>query len=311
LAPGPGVLGTLPLSGAHGLVGALLIAAGLRSRLELVDQFEHRTVLALFAAANCQYWAATPVMVDLLSRCPLSGAPPRAPRVCTVGAGRLSEAVFHRFRDRFGVPPRPDYGSTENGTITASMGVSATVRPQVVGRPVPGVDVRIADDPRHPAPPGTVGPIWFRSGWRMEGYGFPPELDLPVSHGWSPTPDLGQLDDEGYLTLYGRADECFKTLSGHLVHPGEIVEALRSHPGVTDAMVLALNGPSGPAIGAVVEGEASVTAPDVRSHVAALLPPWKRPHALLVIPALPRLPRGKVDRLACAARLSAAAQEDT
>ena len=315
LTPGPGVVGTLPLSGAHGLTDALLVAAALNSPLGLVREFDHRTVLALLASGSYQYWAVTPVMADIISRCPLTGSVPPAPRVCPVGGARVHEEVFHRFRRRFGVSLRPEYGSTENGTISGHMGTpDDAIRPRTVGRPAPGVEI-VVGSPGDPLPAGSPGRIWLRSPWRMEGYGFPPHLqggadaEATGPGTWVPTPDLGQIDEDGYLTLLGRIDDCFKTLGGHLVHPDEIAEALRGHPGVTDAEVVALDRGSGHLIGAVVEGSDSVSAADLHAHVCGSLPAWKRPQAIIVTRALPRLPRGKTDRRECAGLLEAALRQ--
>jgi acyl-CoA synthetase (AMP-forming)/AMP-acid ligase II len=310
LTTGPGVLGTLPLSGAHGLTDALLVAAALNSPLGLVREFDHRSVLALLASGTYQYWAATPIMADIISRCPLTGPVPPAPRVCPVGGARIHEEVFHRFRRRFGVPLRPEYGSTENGTISWHVGAPESIRPRTVGRPFPGVEV-VVGSPGDPLPAGSPGRIWVRSPWKMKGYGFPPHLeggadaDATGREAWVPTPDLGQMDGDGYLTLLGRIDDCFKTVGGHLVHPDEIAEALRGHPGVTDAEVVALDRGSGHLIGAVVEGNDSVSAADLHAHVSGSLPAWKRPQAIIVTRALPRLPRGKADRQGCAGLLEA------
>ena len=64
----------------------------------------------------------------------------------------------------------------------------------------------------------------------MEGYGFPPHLAPRAGRaGWWPTADVGSLDASGYLTLAGRADDCFKTAAGYLVSPGEITQALADY----------------------------------------------------------------------------------
>ena len=87
----------------------------------------------------------------------------------------------------------------------------------------------------------------------MEGYGFPPALEpRRNTFGWWATQDLGQLDEGGYLTLIGRLDDSFKTLSGHLVSPGEVEGVLRRHADVVDTAVAPVPSPTGPVIGAVV-----------------------------------------------------------
>jgi acyl-CoA synthetase (AMP-forming)/AMP-acid ligase II len=165
---------------------------------------------------------------------------------------------------------------------------------------MPGTDVCIGDDPAAPLPPGEVGPIWVKTPWYMEGYGYPPELE-PVDerHGWKPTRDIGRMDDAGYLYFLGRMDDCVKTGAGYLVNMAEVATALAGHPAVVAAEVVAIDGGAGPALGALLETAGSPSADEIRDHAARHLPPWSRPRVIRFIDQLPRLPGGKVDRLAC------------
>jgi acyl-coenzyme A synthetase/AMP-(fatty) acid ligase len=138
----------------------------------------------------------------------------------------------------------------------------------------------------------------------MEGYGYPPAVaPRPDRRGWTATEDIGRIDPDGALRLLGRGDDCFKTDAGWLVSPGDITDALLSHPAVRDALVVPLAGRHGRLIGALVASPASAAA--LRGHVAERLPPWAQPHVLVTEPALPRLPGGKVDRLKAVRRLQA------
>jgi len=303
LAPGDAVLATLPLSTHYGLGQALILPTVLGSPVGLVERFDHRSAFRLLDAAPYAYWAATPLMADVLARAPLAGPCPAAPAICHISAGRLSPRTFRSFAERFGVTLAPSYGQTENGFIAVDTGSPTAIRPDRVGRPAPGIEIRVGDDPRHPLPPGALGRVWYKSPWYMEGYGFPPRLAPREGRdGWWPTADMGFLDEGGYLALAGRADDCFKTGLGHLVNPGMIADALAAHPAVTDVLVVPIGEAGAALIGALVEGE-SVRAGDLRAAVASALPPWLQPHVLAVTSRLPRLPGGKPDREACAALL--------
>jgi acyl-CoA synthetase (AMP-forming)/AMP-acid ligase II len=300
LDQGAAVAGSLPLAMHYGLGQALLLPAFLRSTLGLVERFEPRSFLRLLEAHPCAYWAGTPLMAEMLARSPWSGPRPTVPPICHISAGRLSARVFEDFRARFGVTLRPNYGQTENGFITVDTGPEDDVRPGAVGRPAPGIEVRIGDDPRDPLPTGRLGRVWFRSPWYMDGYGFPPRLATREElDGWWPTQDLGSLDETSRLTLAGRADDCFKTSGGYLVNPGEIAEALMSHPDVADLVVLPVPSPLGVLIGALVESAHALDPDEVRVAAARTLPPWLSPQVVGVTPRLPRLAGGKPDRSAC------------
>jgi acyl-coenzyme A synthetase/AMP-(fatty) acid ligase len=297
------VAGSLQLSTHYGLGQALFLPSVLGSTLGLLDRFEPQALLALFAARRYTYWAGTPLMAELLTRAPLPELPVRVPSICHISTGRVTARLSEAFGRRFGVMLRPNYGQTENGFITVDTAPDDQIRPECVGRAAPGIEVRVGDDPLEPNPPGRLGRVWFTSPWYMEGYGFPPDLAPRAGRaGWWPTADVGTLDEAGYLSIAGRADDCFKTAAGYLVNPGEIVQALLGHAGVRDLVVLPVQTAHGAVVGVAVEGEA-IDAAELRVVADRTLPPWLHPKVVVVTARLPRLPGGKADRRACLALL--------
>lgn len=138
----------------------------------------------------------------------------------------------------------------------------------------------------------------------MTGYGFPPTVDRAGDvDGWWPTRDLGSLEADGHLTLAGRIDDCIRTRDNRLVNLAAVAAVMRGIAGVSDAVVVLIDGPSGATVGAVVQCGPSVTLTAVRTGVADALPPWSWPRALELVRALLRLANGKVDRRACIALL--------
>src|SRR5262245_22223700 len=306
LSPGDPVVGSLQLSTHYGLGQALILPTVLGSALGLLERFDHRSMWQLLSDDRYVYWAAPPIMADVLVRATAPHPPPPVPPICHISAGRLSARTFTDFRARFGVTLRPSYGQTENGFICADTAPPEEIRPDCVGQAAPGIELRTGDDPRQPFPPGQLGRVWFKSPWYMDGYGFPPELaPRDGVDGWWPTADIGMLDKAGYLSLAGRADDCFKTAAGYLVNPGAIAHALTSHPAVVEVLVLPIRSAGGPLIGALVEVGHGLGADELRALAARLLPSWLQPQMLAVADRLPRLPGGKPDRHACQAILEA------
>jgi long-chain acyl-CoA synthetase len=310
LRPGAGVITSLPLARAFGLNHGLMAAGVLRSPLALLDRFDHTALLRLFASREYGYWVGTPMMADVLGRCPLAGAHP-APPVCLIG-GRLSADVVRRFRRRFGVSLRQGYGTTETGSIAVDSAPDAEVRSDTSGRPLPGVAVRIGDDPRAPVDAGTPGRIWLSAReYMMNGYGFPPDLEpAPMVAGWWASPDLGILDADGYLTVCGRLDDCFRTNAGHLVNPALVAQALEQYPGVVDAAVVPLPGRAGPVLGVLVESAERLSVSTLRGHLARSVPAWCQPRVIESTVTLPRLASGRIDRRTCIAILEQALAGD-
>lgn len=143
------------------------------------------------------------------------------------GGGALGERLGHFFRG-VGVPIHEGYGLTETCAAITVNGPGHQ-RVGTVGRPLPGNEVRIGED----------GAIEVRGAVVTDGYWNNEEATRSsIVDGWFATGDLGSLDDEGYLTITGRAKEIIVTAGGKNVVPGPLEDVLRSHPLVSQAMVV-------------------------------------------------------------------------
>ncbi|GIF48513.1 long-chain acyl-CoA synthetase [Asanoa ferruginea] len=144
------------------------------------------------------------------------------------GGAPLGARLAHFFRG-IGVTVYEGYGLTETSPAVAVNLESAT-RIGTVGRPLPGVTVRVADD-------GEIlvkGPLVFKEYWRN------PEATADVldSDGWFRSGDLGELDDDGYLTITGRKKEIIVTAAGKNVAPAVLEDRIRAHTLVSQALVI-------------------------------------------------------------------------
>jgi long-chain acyl-CoA synthetase len=210
----------------------------------------------------------------------------------------LTPGQARRFRDRFGVDVLNSYGQTELGSEVAGW-TAADVREfgatklGAVGRPHPGIVMRILDGDRHELPAGEVGEVWVRSPSAMrEG-----DADR-MAGGFLRTGDLGRLDGDGFLWVEGRVSDMINR-GGLKIMPQEVEEALRRHPDVADACVAGVPDPRlgevpvawiRPAAGAMPQ-EAALQAFARRS-----LAGYKVPVAVRPVKELPRNEIGKVLR---------------
>ncbi len=305
LHEGDGLVGGVPFSSGQGIV-QVVTAMILNGALGMVGPVDYREVLAALARPEFSCWRATAHFADVLGRCAL-GSVPRIPRVCLISSA-LGEPVHRAFVDRYGVPLRGAYSSTETGGIAVDDAPDLEVRPGTVGRPLPGVEIAIGEQPGAPAPPGVIGRVWVRSPWQMGGYGCPPLLERRNDvDGWWPMRDLATFDHAGRLRLSGRIDDCVRTREGRLVNLEAVAAALRSLDGVGAAVVVPLESTSGTSFGAVLQGTASLSLDAVRRAAGQALPAWALPRAIHLVPELPRLSNGKPDRLACMLLLSGGA----
>jgi acyl-coenzyme A synthetase/AMP-(fatty) acid ligase len=301
--PGAGIVTSGTPSHAHGLT-TLLTAMVQRGPLALLRPVDHRTAIATLALPQFGAWWASAQLADVLGRCALSG-PPRVPPVCVISSA-IPRLVFDRFQERFGVPMRQGYSSTETGPICVNYAAAADVRHDVVGEPLPTVAVRVGDHPDDPAPVGTVGRVWVRSHWQMTGYGYPPDVERPADvNGWWPLNDVARIDGHGRVALAGRLDDCIRTRDGRLVNLAIVADQLRDLDGVSDAAVVPLHDSAGATFGAIVECDGGTGLAQVRRQLADALASWSTPRQIIAVTALPRLPNGKLDRLACIAALEA------
>jgi long-chain acyl-CoA synthetase len=155
------------------------------------------------------------------------------------GGAPLSPRLAHFFRGA-GLEVYEGYGLTETSPAITANAENAT-KIGTVGQPLPGVTIRIADD----------GEVLVRGDVVFQGYFHNEQATAEVlgDDGWFHTGDLGELDDEGYLTITGRKKDLIVTSGGKNVAPAVLEDRLRSHPLISQAVVV---GDRRPFIGALV-----------------------------------------------------------
>jgi acyl-CoA synthetase (AMP-forming)/AMP-acid ligase II len=174
------------------------------------------------------------------------------------------------------------YGSTEAGPGLQLGDDDLFRKPGSVGIPQPGVEVRIADD----------GEVCLRSPFLMDGYfDAPDETATALQGGWYHTGDLGVCDDDGYVSIVGRARDVIRS-GGETIAPGEVESVLREHPAIADVAVVGLpDAQWGELVTAVVVVHDGADAPDVesvRAFCTNRLASTKHPRRVEVVDALPR-----------------------
>jgi long-chain acyl-CoA synthetase len=169
------------------------------------------------------------------------------------GGAALAPRLGHFYRG-IGVSILEGYGLTET---TAPVSVNRPERQKIgsVGQPLPGVAVRIADD-------GEVlvsGKSIFPGYWHDETA----TKDAFTADGWYSTGDIGELDDEGFLTITGRKKEIIVTAGGKNVAPSVLEDRLRMHALISQCMVV---GDGRPFIGVLITLDADTFGPWKARH---------------------------------------------
>jgi long-chain acyl-CoA synthetase len=161
-----------------------------------------------------------------------------------------------------------------------------------VGRPLPGVEVRVVDpDTGIDVEAGTAGELWVNS--RQN-----------VIEGWLHTGDLARQDTDGYIYPIGRLKDTINR-GGEKFGPIEVEDAIRTHPAVSDVAVAGIaDEEMGQRVGAAVVAGSALTLDDLRSHCRELIAYFKLPEHLKIVDDIPYSTTGKVNRSQLAALIA-------
>jgi len=227
-----------------------------------------------------------------------------AVRAIVIGGGPATPALLREARSRFGAPLAVRYSCTEAGIGTGTALDDPEEDAEVsVGRPQPGVSVRVVDRSGVRLPDGEVGEVVLVSPAVMGGYWHDPRASAEVllPGGGVRTGDLGRVDDRGRLRLAGRTRERY-VRGGNNVYPVEVEAVLADHPDVAAVAIVSRPDPVMGEVGvaAVVarEGRPAPTVAALRSFGQGRLAGYKLPDDVVVLPALPLTAVEKVDRRA-------------
>jgi benzoate-CoA ligase family protein len=220
-------------------------------------------------------------------------------RFCTSAGEALPVPLYERWMATFGVELLDGLGTAEMWHIFVS-NLPGAVRPGTLGRAVHGFEVRACDDDGNPVPAGEVGRLWVRGDSRALGYWQNLPQTVETFRGeWVALGDLVSIDESGWVTYSGRADDVLK-VGGKWCTPGEIEACLLQHPAVAECAVVGVEDADGltKPVAFVIPAESATAAleDELKRHVLAHLAAYKHPRRVLTVPSLPRTHLGKVDR---------------
>ncbi len=219
-----------------------------------------------------------------------------------VSAGEaLPAALFHRFKERFGVEILDAIGSTEVLHMFIANRPGA-VRPGSSGQIIPGYDARIVDENNEAAKPDEIGNLLIKSDSTCSHYWNQHEKSKSTIEGhWIHTGDKYYQDADGYFWYAGRSDDMLKC-SGVWISPIEIEGVLIEHPAVQEAAVVGREDhdqlPKPAAYVVLKSGRPGTPelARELQEFVVKGLPVFKRPRWVEFVDELPKTATGKLQR---------------
>ncbi len=225
-----------------------------------------------------------------------AGADLTSLRFATSAGEAFPETLYHRWKERFGIELLDGLGTAEMWHIFVTNRLD-DVKVGTVGRVVAGFEVKACDEAGN-----EVGDRRSRThvGERRlprPGYWEDPEQTAAAFRGdWFVGGDLISIDDDGYVTHRGRADDAIK-VKGKWLNPQEVESCLLEHEAVKECAVVAMEDEDGllkPT--AFVVASANISEADLQQHVLDRLEPYKHPRRVVFLDRLPETHLGKVDR---------------
>ena len=291
------VLLVLPLFHVYGLNAALGMVARQAATGVLVERFDPVETLAEMRRHGVTCLVGAPPMYVAWSMLPDVAEAFRTVRLALSGAAPLPREVLSRVQDVTGHLVFEGYGLTETAPVLTSTIQSPIAKPDSIGRPLPGVELRLLDDAGRETEEGDPGEIVVRGANLFSGY-WPDGSGGPDADGWWATGDVAIADADGDLTLVDRRRELV-LVSGFNVYPREVEDVLLRHPDVQEVAVLGIPHPyTGESVKALVVPRPGTrpTPDELIAHSARSLARFKCPTVVELVDALPHSATGKVSK---------------
>jgi long-chain acyl-CoA synthetase len=294
-----GVLPLFHIFGLNVLLGTTLAGGGC---VVLVQRFDPVSTIETIAERKVTIIPGAPSMWMALAQLDHPTADSfRGVRIALSGAAKLPEQISHSIAARFGLQIQEGYGLTEAApVVTTSVGMEWT--PGSIGRPVPGIELRLVDENGDDVLLGDSGEIWIRGENIFAGYLNDPEATARVlsRDGWLRTGDIAVVDEDGHLYMVDRAKDLI-IVSGFNVFPAEVEGVLASHPDIAEVSVIGTAHPhTGEAVRAYVVARNGVHLDEdaLVDYCRTKLARYKCPSKVMFVDSLPRNISGKVLRYA-------------
>jgi len=278
------------------------LLAGGRVIITKSGGFDIRRVLRVMEKENVTYALLFPFMIyDMLNLEDLDAYSLSGMKAILSGGDPVMPWAIERLNEKFPhIGLIQIYGLTEGTPIAASLDPQdAANKGHTVGKPLPLVEIKIADDSGRTLKRGEIGEIWIKSpAVAREYWGKPEATRETFVDGWCKTGDLGRIDEDGYLIISGRKKDMIRS-GGENIYPAELEDVLIRHPGIKDVAIIGVPDPKYlETVCAVIVPKpgAELTEEEVIRYSREHLAGYKTPRHVVFVEELPRTPSGKITK---------------
>lgn len=301
------ILNILPLHHVHGIINVLSCALWSGACNTFLPKFDAEKVFSIFREGEVNLFMAVPTIYYKLiahyeklsegEQREISAALQKF-RLMVSGSAALPVSTLEKWRTISGHTLLERYGMTEMG-MAISNPYHGERRPGHIGRPLPGVTVRLVDEAENPVPEGTPGEIQVKGDNVFCEYWNKPEATKQAftEDGWFRTGDIAMLSDGMYRILGRNSVDIIKS-GGYKISALEVQEVLRKHPDIKDCAVVGVPDEEwGEIVAASLIAEPEqVDLEELKEWLKERLPGYKIPRKYIFQEDLPRNVMGKVTK---------------
>lgn len=305
-------MAAIPLFHVYGLVSVLSFGIGIGARLLMVSNpRDIKEVLDVIETYQPTIFNGVPAMYNAININPdvLAGKYNlRSIRACVSGSAPLPPATKRKFEELTGGKLVEGFGMSETPTACIVNPLNGSVRPGMIGLPIPDVDARIVslEDGTTELAPGEVGELIVWGPQLFSGYwNMPTETSNALRTGpdgkkWLYTGDIARMDEDGFFGIVDRKKD-MAIIGGFNVYPTNVEKILAEHPAVSEAAVAAIQHPDKPGQEALkawvlVKPGHSVTPDELIKFAETRMARYEVPTRIEIAQDLPRTTVGKVLR---------------
>ncbi len=301
----------LPLFHSFGLVLGTLTPIYFGSSVVLQEVFDPEEGLRLIEKHGCTMNFGVPAMfISELEELEKSEYDTSSLRSGMMGGAPCPIEVVKDTIDEMGCDVCIGYGITETSPLITLTRFDdpPEIRAESVGRPLPGVDVKIVDDEWEELPPGEIGEIAVRGFNVMKKYYNKPEKTDEVldEEGWYYTGDLGKLDEDGYVYVTGRKKDMIIS-GGFNVYPREVEEFFYTHPKIKTCGVVGVDDSDMGEVVALVaipKEKEELKPEELKEFAEDEIANFKVPRYVEIVDELPMTSSGKIQKFKLRERLN-------